>query len=265
MWSSPKAGACSTRARLQSGSLQQALMQSLLRWTLGDDKKVAPFWTEASVSSTKPGIPAVKSSRHVSPKGFVSCSSPKTTPATSTRQTQSPVCRLGLPLAISAPRSSPPSDLSPFLKGEKRQIKLRRMVSRYVPTWGEQGPGARPKPRLAQVANVSPHPAAHPQTHALSPYLCGLRWDRCQEWGAPLVLYTFLPQVCSQQRPVQTKAQKGQEVKTNSQREGKKIKSLPSTLRCVRGRGGERADTISSSAGKGAKAHREHPVQPWVF
>lgn len=209
MWSSPKAGACSTRARLQSGSLQQALMQSLLRWTLGDDKKVAPFWTEASVSSTKPGIPAVKSSRHVSPKGFVSCSSPKTTPATSTRQTQSPVCRLGLPLAISAPRSSPPSDLSPFL--------------------------------------------------------CGLRWDRCQEWGAPLVLYTFLPQVCPRQRPVQTKAQKGQEVKTNSQREGKKIKSLPSTLRCVRGRGGERADTISSSAGKGAKAHREHPVQPWVF
>lgn len=111
------------------------------------------------MSSTKPGIPAVKSSRHVSPKGFVSCSSLKTTPATSTRQTQSLVCGPGLPLSISATRSSPPSDPSSFLKGEKKQIKLRGMVSRYLPTWGKRGPGACPRPHLAQVANVSPHPA----------------------------------------------------------------------------------------------------------
>lgn len=85
---------------------------------------------------------------------------------------------------------------------------------------------------------------------------------------SPLSPCAFTPQVCPRQRPVETKARKGQEVQTNSQREEKKIKSLPSWLHCVRGRGGEQGDTISHSAGKGSEGShgstQHSPMRPRV-
>lgn len=118
-------------------------------------------------------------------------------------------------------------------------------MSRCMPPWSERGPGAwpRPGPRSPRGGQCVPPPCnSSPDMHSQPPTWAVSGEIDVGSGASPLSPRAFTPQVCLQLRPAETKAQRVQEVKTNSLREKekkKKIKSLPCMLNCVRGRGGE--------------------------